>query len=42
MSPEQFLPEIEEDLDPAEIGTGCLVPTGDDETGGTTEEDEDD
>ena len=42
MSAEQFLPEIEEDMDPAETGkTGCLFPTGDAETSGTSEGGED-
>lgn len=33
--PEDFLPEIEDDLDPCEVGqVGCLIPTDeeDDET----------
>lgn len=25
MTPEHFLPEIEDDMDPAELGKGCLV-----------------
>ncbi len=26
---EHFLPEVEETLDPAEVGNGCLVPETD-------------
>ena len=45
MSAEQFLPEIEEQLDAAEYfvgisSTGCLLPSGDGMTEGSGDEDD--
>jgi hypothetical protein len=42
MSAERFLPEVEEDMDPAEVGRcGCLEPTGDAVPEGGDDESED-